>query len=551
MNPIVQRELISILRTRRALVVQVSLLAVLSSLVLLSWPVDAKVDLEAAASAKVLRMFGYGLMIGLILLAPAFPAVSIVSERKAGTLELLLNSPMSSWSIVTGKLAAAIGFVFLLLITSLPPAVACFAMGGIDLKGQLLPLYGVLALLATQYATLGLLVSSYAQSTESALRVTYGLILLMAVITLGPNQLLGEMHSSQLVHWILCISPIPAMTQLLGQGAIWGRDTIIAADLANQYAILAGASSVIFIIWTAARLNLRLLDRNRATVKVTDERSSITRAYRRVMFLWFFDPNRRSELIGSWTNPIMAKEFRTRRFGRSHWMMRLIFGCVIISLVLTLAAASGTETRGIGTLGGIMVVLQGALIIVVTPSLAAGLISAEREGGGWQLLQMTPLSSTRIVTGKLLSVLWTLGLVLLATVPGYVVLIIIDRGQTGTVVQVLLTLVLTAVFAIFLSALVSSVFKKTAAATATAYGVLVIWCIGTMLIWLGRDTMFPHKTVEAVLRFNPLAAALSLIRAPDFVQYDLVPATWWIISSVTGACLCLLIFQTWRLTRPD
>ena len=41
-------------------------------------------------------------------------------------------------------------------------------------------------------------------------------------------------------------------------------------------------------------------------------------------------------------------------------------------------------------------------------------LSSERETGGWQLLQMTPLSAGAILRGKLLSVAWPLFLVLLA-----------------------------------------------------------------------------------------------------------------------------------------
>jgi hypothetical protein len=51
------------------------------------------------------------------------------------------------------------------------------------------------------------------------------------------------------------------------------------------------------------------------------------------------------------------------------------------------------------------------LIVLITPSLASGLISSDLETGGWQLLQMTPLSALTIITGKLLSVTWTLLLV--------------------------------------------------------------------------------------------------------------------------------------------
>ena len=33
-----------------------------------------------------------------------------------------------------------------------------------------------------------------------------------------------------------------------------------------------------------------------------------------------------------WVNPVMVKEFRSRRFGRSHWTLRLIAFGAILSL---------------------------------------------------------------------------------------------------------------------------------------------------------------------------------------------------------------------------
>ena len=45
------------------------------------------------------------------------------------------------------------------------------------------------------------------------------------------------------------------------------------------------------------------------------------------------------------------------------------------------------------TIGAIIVTLQVALILLFTPTLAAGLISGEIESGGWDLLRTTPLSA--------------------------------------------------------------------------------------------------------------------------------------------------------------
>src|SRR5215467_5409313 len=154
MTAILRRELITLLRTRAAVAVQLGIALAFALLILLRWPTEAHVGLIGAEARQVLRVFGYGLLAGIILLVPAFPATSLVREKVRGTLALLLTTPA---------------------------AAACHALGGTSVTGHLLPLYLVLLVAAVQTASLALLVSSSANSTDSALRISYGLVLLLTI----------------------------------------------------------------------------------------------------------------------------------------------------------------------------------------------------------------------------------------------------------------------------------------------------------------------------------------------------------------------------------
>jgi ABC-type transport system involved in multi-copper enzyme maturation permease subunit len=532
------------------MVLQVCLALALSALVVLRWPGEARVELSGARAQEVFRLFGYGLLTLVILLAPAFPAVSIVREKNRGTLALLLNSPMRPWSIYLGKLIGVVGFVLLLLVISLPAAAACYAMGAISLSGDLLAVYAILALVAVQYTTLGLLVSSYANSADAALRITYGMALLLGVVTLGPHFFLQGNAGlyPELAEWLRCLSPVPAMMELLGHGDVGSQGLVSATGVPLRYALFAIVTTALFAVRTIGRLNYSMLDRSRPQGVITDELPLLARRMRRLVFV--VDPQRRKAGIGPLVNPVMVKEFRSRRFGRLHWLFRLVGVCAVISLGLTYAATMGTLDWGVKTIGGIMVLLQVALIVLLTPALSAGLISSERESGGWDLLRMTPLSARAILWGKLLSVMATLLLILFATLPGYLVMIWIRPEMWGEIYRVLVSLLWTALLAMLASAAVGSLFRRTAAATTTAYTLLVGLCAGTMLVWLARDAPFGHSTVETVLTANPLAAALSVIEMPGFTQYNLVPANWWLMGYASAACLVVLLVATWRLTRP-
>jgi len=163
----------------------------------------------------------------------------------------------------------------------------------------------------------------------------------------------------------------------------------------------------------------------------------------------------------------------------------------------------------------------------------------------------TPLSVLRIVWGKLLSVTLTLLLVLCATLPGYVVMVYIQPEMRAEVERVVICLAATAVFGMLISAAVGSMFRRTAPATAAAYAALLAVCAVPLLVWMGRDAPFGRQTVESALVIDPVAAALSVIRAPGFGDYNLIPANWWFLVISSAAALALLAFRTWRLSRPQ
>ena len=79
MLAIIRRELVGLLRTRRAMFLLVVVAASFALLVMLRWPSEGVVDTSGARSLQVFNIFGYGLLATVILLTPVFPATSIVA----------------------------------------------------------------------------------------------------------------------------------------------------------------------------------------------------------------------------------------------------------------------------------------------------------------------------------------------------------------------------------------------------------------------------------------------------------------------------------------
>lgn len=124
-----------------------------------------------SASAEIGRSMFTALLMLLTLivlvLAPASTAGSISLEREKQTLDLLTVTPISSLAIVLGKLLSALGWVFLLLLASIPVTALVFTFGGVGPE-DLVKGYVVLVATAFAFGSLGLFVSALVKRTQAA-----------------------------------------------------------------------------------------------------------------------------------------------------------------------------------------------------------------------------------------------------------------------------------------------------------------------------------------------------------------------------------------------
>lgn len=116
-----------------------------------------------------------------LLLLPLLAMNLIAEERKSGTLELLMTSPVGEGRLVVGKwLAAWLYFLALLALACLPKLVLA-AYGSLHWPSFLLGLAGI-ALLAAAFLALSLLLSSLTRSPLLAAVGGFALLLLLWVL---------------------------------------------------------------------------------------------------------------------------------------------------------------------------------------------------------------------------------------------------------------------------------------------------------------------------------------------------------------------------------
>ncbi len=176
----------------------------------------------AYASAAIGQELFAGLMMVVtllvVLLAPAFTAGAISLEREKQTLDLLVTTPISSLSIVVGKLLSALTYVFILIGASVPLTAVVFVFGGVAPDDVI---RGYIVLLATAFGlgAFGLFCSSLVKRTQAATVITtFGVM----AMTLGSIFIL--------LFWGAMTSPRFGQTQA-GIGPIKGRPPQVIAYL--------------------------------------------------------------------------------------------------------------------------------------------------------------------------------------------------------------------------------------------------------------------------------------------------------------------------------
>lgn len=125
-----------------------------------------------------------GLQLGLILItAPALTAGSISGERERQTLDLLVVTKMSPFSIVLGKLLSSIGLIMLMIVATMPVYSVLFYFGGVSI----LYLFGMtLFMLVTAcfVGSMGIFFSAIYKKTMVSMVLVYLVIGILVVGTL-------------------------------------------------------------------------------------------------------------------------------------------------------------------------------------------------------------------------------------------------------------------------------------------------------------------------------------------------------------------------------
>ena len=554
-NAVLRKDIIGLLRMKRVAAVQVVFVAVLALLVLGTWPqggvIGGSVSIAGIAggsgAADSLMM---GLVLGqlvlLILLVPGIASVAVTSEREAGTLEMLYASRLSPLQIIVGKIGLAVAYPALLLISGLP-FVALLAWRGEVSAGQLAYSYAILVVSALYLAILSLGISAMCRQGATSLVIAYVTVLATCFGVLVPAALMIDNAAPEMamvLHYIRALSPIAAVLSIVKPvlqdtgGTDHGMMPIWMAFIP-----VAGLISVAAVAAIAVRLRKApaTLEGFGAPTSGTGDKRSISR---RLFFL--IDPTRKRRPLGA-GNPVIGKEQRTSNMRSGSWMIRIFYFSLFLSLALAVMAIYGGAEHGdlLKYVTQVLIALQIALVTLVVPSLSTGAISSEFENGTFELLRLTPLSAGQIFNGKLLPSLLPSLLPMLALLPAYGALCVIDTGYIPRLAQIA-PVVLLAVLAMCILGLSCSAWAgNTARATVMAYLLASAAVILPMLVWWAAEMkLISLASAKWVICISPMAMAMNLLPDSRPEIYDLRILH---LAIVGAACVVMLLVARARL----
>lgn len=132
MNPIIEREIRTRMRTIKTSIFLTIYLLIMSLIVWIFFSSNNSA-FNPKVAVDIYRVVAIAQYVILLMILPAVSAVTISGERERQTLELMLCTDISPWKIIFGKIFSSMAYIVLILIATLPFMGIVFLYGGVSI----------------------------------------------------------------------------------------------------------------------------------------------------------------------------------------------------------------------------------------------------------------------------------------------------------------------------------------------------------------------------------------------------------------------------------
>ncbi|MFW6414383.1 MAG: ABC transporter permease [Verrucomicrobiota bacterium] len=254
-NPVFAVELRNKLLGKPKFIIRMLTVCVALSLLIL---ILASFQFALVFGPEQVRLVAVAFQFGIVvLIAPIVSSGSITEERSTGTLLLLRMTPLSAWTAIVGKLKAALIYVIIFIISSIPVLYALTYLETDADYWRVASWCGVLLLSALAYIMTGLFCSTFMKSTSAATAMSYTIVFALSAVTFSVLAF-GARIPETVKAIILTLNPLAAALQVTSNKWFAELPDIAGNRMWLNHVYLYSALVIIFLLFSVVRMH-RLL----------------------------------------------------------------------------------------------------------------------------------------------------------------------------------------------------------------------------------------------------------------------------------------------------
>jgi ABC-type transport system involved in multi-copper enzyme maturation permease subunit len=255
--------------------------------------------------------------------------------------------------------------------------------------------------------------------------------------------------------------------------------------------------------------------------------------------------------------PVLRKELRTRMRGwRTPILMVLYLGLLAAVCYAALAgnlnaqSFNANQATFVGlNLFNTLAILQGLLIVFITPAATSGAISGERQRQTLDLLLVTRVSSLGITSGKLLAAIAFDLLLIVSALPIFSLVFLFSGIGLDRILELVLLFIVSIMCFGSIGILVSTLTRKSTASTVVTYVLVLLIVAGLAFLSLylsqaGYAGDFSGSSAPFPAYLDPGLGLAALLYSQDASFGVQLPFSIWqtsILSCIAISAVCLAL----------
>jgi ABC-2 type transport system permease protein len=172
--------------------------------------------MSAQIGQALFKGLSFGVILLVVVLAPATTSSAISGEREQQTYDMLLATPLKPEQILWGKLVAALSYLLLMIFAAIPVFSVVFIFGGVTLWALVDTLVLLLAT-TVAFGAIGIFCSALLRRTARATIISYVVVLALIGGTIVGSAVWGQFAAQPGTPpppWLLYLNPFSALTSV-------------------------------------------------------------------------------------------------------------------------------------------------------------------------------------------------------------------------------------------------------------------------------------------------------------------------------------------------